>query len=431
MRQQKQIGKTGIVDDLMAFIDASPTAFQATEQARCRLAAAGFRPLAEGDRWQLEPGGKYFVERGGSALLAFQLPSPCSAATGFRLLAAHTDSPGLKLKLPGGAEVGGLLMIPVEVYGGAILGSWLDRPLGIAGRAVLDTPAGLKVRLLALDEPLAVIPNLALHLNREVNQGFAYNPRQHLSACLGQASPADFRRRLDEAAGCPAGTTARYELFLHDATPVQRGGLHRDLLHGPRLDNLTSCHAAIAALTTALAADTVGVVFLADSEEVGSVSAQGAASCFLRDILHRITLACGGDHEDCLRALARSRLLSMDSAHAVHPSYVDKYDSAATPVIGGGVAVKANASLRYCTSALSAERFAAMCRRDGIPCQSFTNRADLPCGSTIGPTCTALLGLEGLDVGTPILAMHSIRETAGILDHLALAAAAASFLRQA
>ncbi|HOG49222.1 MAG TPA: M18 family aminopeptidase [Lentisphaeria bacterium] len=419
---------TEFIDDLLHYLNASPTAFHAAANARQRLLTAGFACLSEGDRWSLEAGGKYMVERNGSALVAFRLPTQWSAAAGFRLLTAHTDSPGLKVKLPGSADAANLLMVPVEVYGGAILSAWLDRPLGLAGRAVWATPGGLEVRLFNLDEPLAVIPNLALHLNRDVNQGFAYNPRQHLSACLGKASSADLCRRLDDAVGCPAETSARYELFLYEQTSAQLSGLNRDLLTGPRLDNLTSCHAAIAALIGSPAAVAASVAFLADHEEVGSVSAQGANSAFLRDVLHRVVLALGGDAEDCLRALAGSQLLSMDSAHAVHPSYLDKYDSVATPVIGGGVAIKTNVSQRYCTSALSAERFAAKCRQAGIPCQSFTNRADMPCGSTIGPACAALLGLEGLDVGTPILAMHSIRETAGVQDHLALAAAATAFL---
>ncbi len=422
-----------LIDDVLHYLNASPTAFHAAANARRRLLAAGFTCLSEGDRWSLAAGGKYVVERNGSALIAFRLPAQWSAAAGFRLLTAHTDSPGLKVKLPGSADAANLLMVPVEVYGGAILGTWLDRPLGLAGRAVWATPGGLEVRLFSLDEPLAVIPNLALHLNRDVNQGFAYNPRQHLSACLGKASPADLRHRLDDAVGCPAEAPARYELFLYEQTPARLGGLHRDLLTGPRLDNLTSCHAAVAALIAPPAAGltatpAAGVAFLADHEEVGSVSAQGANSAFLRDVLHRVVLASGGDGEDCLRVLAGSRLLSLDSAHAVHPSYLDKYDSAGTPVIGGGVAIKTNVSQRYCTNALSAERFAATCRQAGIPCQSFTNRADMPCGSTIGPACAALLGLEGLDIGTPILAMHSIRETAGVQDHLALAAAATVFL---
>lgn len=422
------MGMTELIDDVLNYLNASPTAFHAAANARRRLLEAGFTCLSEGDRWTLAAGGKYVVERNGSALIAFRLPAQWSAAAGFRLLTAHTDSPGLKVKLPGSADAANLLMVPVEVYGGAILSAWLDRPLALAGRAVWETPGGLEARLFKLEEPLAVIPNLALHLNRDVNQGFSYNPRQHLSVCLGKASPADLRRRLDDAVGCPADVTARYELFLHEQTPARLGGLNRDLLTGPRLDNLTSCHAAVAAVTAAPADAAISVAFLADHEEIGSVSAQGANSAFLRDVLHRVVLALGGDGEDCLRALSGSRLLSMDSAHAVHPSYLDKYDSAATPVIGGGVAIKTNVSQRYCTNALSAERFAAMCRREGIPCQAFTNRADMPCGSTIGPACAALLGLEGLDVGTPILAMHSIRETAGVQDHLALMAAARAFL---
>ncbi|MDD4537849.1 MAG: M18 family aminopeptidase [Lentisphaeria bacterium] len=410
---------------LMAYLDASPTAYHATANARARLEQAGFTALDEGAAWSPQAGCGYFVERNQSALIAFRVGTGSLAADGFRLVAAHTDSPAPKLKWRGAAERSGVLRIPVESYGGMLQSTWFDRPLAIAGRIALKAAdGGIRWQLVLSSRPLAIIPSLAIHLNRDVNQGAAINVQQHLAALGGACSFADI---LKELCGATPAELLDADLFLADCQPATLCGVNQDIISASRLDNLCSCQAALDALIAAPSAAATPVIFLADNEEVGSETAQGAASAFWRDTLERLCLTqSNGDRETIFRALSRSFLLSLDAAHAVHPNYEEKHDPAYAPVLNRGVVIKNNASFRYSSTAVSSALFRQLCRDQGIAHQDFINRSDQPCGSTVGPTCAARLGVKAVDVGIPLWAMHSSRESAGVKDQQALTEAVAA-----
>lgn len=412
--------------DFISYLNASPTAFHAAAHARARLESAGFQALDESGAWSLSSGHGYFVERNQSALIAFRIGTGRLLDDGFRLVAAHTDSPAPKLKWRGAAEQAGVLRIPVEAYGGMLQSTWFDRPLRVAGRIAIHSAGTPRWLLVSSKRPLAVIPSLAIHFNRDANQSNVINAQQHLAAIFGSGS---FRDVLTELGVAPGDDVLDAELFLADAQPAERCGLQQELICSPRLDNLSSCHAALDALLATAAPAATPVVFLADNEEVGSETPQGAASAFWRDVLERIGLCQAPGRENFFRALSRSFLLSLDAAHALHPNYPEKHDPAFAPIINHGIAIKANASFRYSTTAVSSALFRQLCQNHGIPCQNYINRSDLPCGSTVGPACAARLGVSGVDVGVPLWGMHSIRETAGLSDQLALnQAVAATFM---
>ncbi len=421
-----------IVQQLFDYLNASPTATHATANACHLLEEKGFLPLDEGEPWNLKPEKGYYVQRNQSALLAFRLGNDNSqyiANQGFKIITAHTDSPAPKLKMHGAAMVAGQLRVPVEIYGGLIHGSWLDRPLSMAGRvACSNAETGqLSLRRIDLRQPIAVIPNLAIHLGRDINRSNEYNPQQHLAAVFGQATSEALLLQICHAAQCGLGDLLDMDLFLYDSQPATRCGIDGDLISSPRLDNLSSCHAALTALLQASPADSIQVMFLADNEEVGSRSAQGAQSSFLRTTLERITSCMKGTSEDVFRALAHSAIVSVDSAHGLHPNYPEKHDSGYAPLLNHGIVIKSNASLNYSSNAATAAAFRNLCKCHQIPVQDFINRSDMPCGSTIGPTCSALLGVPGVDIGTPLLAMHSCRELGGVDDHVSLIRALAAF----
>jgi len=412
---------------LMAYLDASPTAYHAAANACARLEQAGFSELAESAPWSLQAGRGYFVERNQSALIAFRVGMGGLATAGFRLVAAHTDSPAPKLKWRGATERAGVLRIPVESYGGMLQSTWFDRPLAIAGRVVLKTVdgGGLRGQLVQSSRPLAIIPSLAIHLNREVNQGTAINVQQHLAALCGACAFADI---LKDLCGATPADLLDADLFLTDCQPAMLCGVNQDMISAPRLDNLCSCQAALDAIIAAPPAAATPVIFLADNEEVGSETAQGAASAFWRDTLERLCLTWdGADRATLFRALSRSFLLSLDAAHAVHPNYEEKHDPAYAPVLNRGVVIKNNAAFRYSSTAVSSALFRQLCRDKGIAHQDFVNRSDQPCGSTVGPTCSARLGVTAVDAGIPLWAMHSIRESAGVHDQQALTQTVAAF----
>ena len=413
---------------LPSFIAASPTPFHAVQAVSTALAAAGFQAFSERDAWDLSPGMTGFVQRNHSALIAFRIGQSCEPGRGgFSLIGAHTDSPALKLKLRGSQHQAGTLRIPVEVYGSSIDSTWLDRPLGIAGRIwALDHPDE-KPLLVDSRQAMAVIPNLAIHLNSSINEGFAYNRQQHLAALFGDCKLEDLLQALLGRKAPASLDELSDELYLYVNEAPQWVGLQGDLLSAPRLDNLASCQAALCALLAASPGEATQVLFLADNEEVGSVSAQGANSSFLRDILWRLTPGTPQSEENLLRHLSASWMLSADAAHALHPSYPDTHDPSYSPVINRGIVVKNHASLRYASNAISQGRLLRLCRQAGIAMQFFTSRSDKPCGSTIGPTCSAHLGIPAVDLGIPVWAMHSCRETAGRRDLDSLTAVFTAF----
>jgi aspartyl aminopeptidase len=355
-------------------------------------------------------------------------------AAGFRLVGAHTDSPGLRVK-PRAAQVAdGLLRIGVEVYGGPILATFADRDLALAGRLAVRGAAGPEMRLFHIDRPLLRLPNLAIHMNREVNEnGLKFNKQTELPLLLGADGglPPEgvFRRLLAERAAVAAEDILGWELAVCD---TQRGafwGADGEFLAASRLDNLGSCHAGLSALLEAGAGATTRVCALFDHEEVGSESAVGAGGSFVADVLERIATARGADGEGWRCALARSFFVSADMAHAWHPNFPAAYEPAHRVAVNGGPVIKSNANQRYATGAESAARFAMACERAGVPHQHYAHRSDLGCGSTIGPIVAARLGMPSVDVGSPMWAMHSLRESAGVLDHGWMIAALVEALR--
>jgi aspartyl aminopeptidase len=421
-------------EDLLAFLDASPTAWHAVGELARRLSGKGFVPLDEAQGWKLEPGGSYLVTRNGSALAAFILGRRPPREGGMRIVGAHVDSPALKLKPNPASARAGYVTLGVEVYGGPILATWTDRDLRMAGRVVVRTPGGLEPRLVAPERPVVVVPNLAIHLNRQVNdEGLKVNAQETMPAILsletgGPAAGDAVVDLLAAETGVERGDVLGFDLMLVDAQGASIGGLGDVFLRSGRLDDLAMCHAGLVALCGRR--DEPGstlVLVCYDNEEVGSATAQGAASPFLPDLIERIVLAGGGGREDLMRTLSGSWLVSADMAHAVNPNHESKHDPEHRPVLGGGPVLKVNASMRYATDAVGWSLFENACREADVPLQRYVNRSDLPSGSTIGPIASSRLGLRTIDVGNPILAMHSIRETAGVRDHELMIRALASF----
>ena len=419
-------------EDLLHFIDASPSPWHAVRTMADRLRAQGFAELREDERWRLVPGGRHFVVRGGSSIVAFAVGGEAVDQAGFRLVGAHTDSPGLRVKPKAAHVADGVARIGVEVYGGPILATFADRDLGLAGRVAVRGAAGAEMRLVHVAEPLLRLPNLAIHMNREVNEnGLKFNKQTELPLLLGAAAgDADaaggFRALLAARAGVAAGDVLGWELAVCDTQPGAFWGADREFVAASRLDNLASCHAGLSALLAGGAAAATRVCAFFDHEEVGSESAAGAGGSFVADVLRRVAAAGGLDEEGWRCALARSFFVSADMAHAWHPNFSAAYEPAHRVAVNGGPVIKSNANQRYSTGADSAARFALCCERAGVPCQQYAHRTDLGCGSTIGPIVAARLGVTSVDVGSPMWAMHSLRESAGALDHGYMIAALAA-----
>jgi aspartyl aminopeptidase len=404
--------------DLLRFIDQSPTPRHAVAEVARRLGAAGFVRFDEREGWELEPGARGYVTRGGS-IAAFVLGSAPAAEAGFSVIGAHTDSPNLKLKPLHALESVGYAGLAVEVYGGVLLTTWLDRDLSLAGYVVLRDGSEALVRL---GGPVCRIPNLAIHLNRDVNkEGLVVNPQLHLAPVTGLASesaPSLLERVVaaleGPAAGAKPADVLGFDLSLYDTQPGCLGGAEGEFLFSARLDNLASCHAALGALLASGApGEKTRAIVLYDHEEVGSQSATGARSEFLETLLARLA---GGARDALPRAMSRSLLVSADMAHAVHPNYPDKHDRQHRPVLGRGPVIKTNVNQSYATEAVSAAAFVAACQAEEVKPQHFVARNDMPCGSTIGPISAARLGLRTVDVGNPMLSMHSCREMASSAD---------------
>ncbi len=413
--------------DLLTFIDSSPTAYHAVEQSITRLEAAGFQALEERATWALKENQGYYVTRNGSTLVAFILGQDDPARAGFTMVGAHTDSPNLRLKPQPSYEKRGYMQLGVEVYGGVLLSTWLDRDLSIAGRVAIKNKDRLELRLVKIDRPMVRISNLAIHLNRTVNQeGLKLNAQDHMAPIwsLGSRPPSEsatdaLRHTLAEALEVQAEDILNHDLALYDLQKGSLSGLHEEFIHVARLDNLASCHSGLTALieTRATPLPTTRLLAFYDHEEVGSRSAQGAAGPFLKDVLHRCVEAHPKKSQEAYpRAIASSFMVSIDMAHAVHPNYADRHEPQHMPVIGQGPVVKTNAGQSYATDGESAARFIALCLEAGFRPQSFVTRTDLSCGSTIGPITAGRLGVKTVDVGNPMLSMHSIREMAGTQD---------------
>ena len=387
------------------------------------LASQGFTQLNEGDSWQLEPG-RYFVTRNDSSIIAFVLGSEAVEETGIRLVGAHTDSPCLKVKPVPEKDKFGYHQLGVEVYGGVLLNPWFDRDLSLAGRITTRNAEGeIHNRLVNLQKPIAVIPSLAIHLDREANNSRSVNPENDMSPVLLQQDEA---RTLEDllVAELEGEELLATDLVFYDTNPAQFIGVNEEFLASARLDNLLSCFTGLMSLIDADDSLT-SLLVCNDHEEVGSASAAGAEGTFLKDVLMRIT----PDQEQRLRAFNRSLLISTDNAHGVHPNYPAKHEANHGPILNKGPAIKYNANQRYATNSETAGFFKALCRDEDVACQEFVNRADMACGSTIGPITATELGIRTLDVGVPTFAMHSIRELAGSQDAHALSRVLTRFYR--
>ena len=416
-------------EDLCAFIDASPSPFHAVAEMARRLRDGGFTELDEVDRWRLAPGRTVFVTRDSGSIIAVRIGTDAPAAAGFRLVGAHTDSPTFRVRPNPDVSAHGYGQIGVEVYGGPLHYTWLDRDLTLAGRLVVHRPGDEApvAGLVHLPGAPLRIPSLAIHLDRELyDKGLQLNPQHHLKPMYAAVEDAGGLEALlaGTVAGAPDVELLAADLVLADTQPSALGGLDRQFVLAPRQDNLVSCHAALVALLAAEETPQTQAIVCNDHEEVGSSSHEGAAGSFLADVLARLVAATGDDDPQALgQALARSTLVSADGAHAVHPNHADRHDAQHRPVLGGGPVVKVHASQAYATDARTAAWFERCCADVDVPVQRFTNRADSRSGSTIGPLTATRLGVATVDVGNPMLSMHSVREQTATADVLHLSRA--------
>lgn len=418
-------------DDLAAFVAASPSSFHAASEVARRLTDGGFETLDERAPWRIAPGGRYLVVRDG-AVIAWVVPPRAGASTGVRVFGAHSDSPGFVLKPAPTTGAHGWLQAGVEVYGGPLLNSWLDRELRLAGRLVLDDGAVV----LAATGPLLRLPQLAIHLDRTANDGFALDRQAHTQPVwgLGEADSADLLAELADVAGVAVDRIRGYDLITADAARGVVFGRDDVFFASGRLDDLASVHAGVAALERLGAGpddlgDEIAMLAVFDHEEIGSATRSGAAGPFLSDVLERVWLALGADLEQRHRSLAASWCLSSDVGHSVHPNYADKHDPVVRPVLGSGPILKINANQRYATDAVGEAAWRAWCAQAGVASQDFVSNNAVPCGSTIGPITATRLGIRTVDAGIPILSMHSARELAGVSDLFDLSRVAEAFWR--
>lgn len=414
------------INDLASFVAASPSSFHASAEAARRLTAEGFTKLREHEAWTLGAG-KYFVIRDG-AIIAWVQPESATATTGFHILGSHTDSPSFKLKPKPTTGAHGWLQAGVEVYGGPLLNSWLDRELILAGRLVLKDGS----QVLARTAPMLRFPQLAIHLDRGVNDGLSLDKQVHMNPVWGIGNPAeaDVLAVLAESAGVDPSRVGGYDVVIADAQRGEVFGGKNEFFASGRLDNLSSVHASLVAMiehAKTSQGEHIALFAAFDHEEIGSESRSGACGPFLQDILERIGHCLGASLDDRNRAYADSFCLSADAGHSVHPNYAGRHDPANHPLLGEGPLLKINANQRYATDGVGAALFANLCEHAQVPYQEFVSNNQMPCGSTIGPLTATRLGIRTVDVGIPLLSMHSARELCGVEDPLRLAKVATAF----
>ena len=395
------------MEQLCRFLDASPSMYHAVENLRAQFVAAGYTQLSEKDAWKIVPGGKYCLVRGGSAFVAFQVPAQ---PAGFAVAACHSDRPCLKIK-DNLTLSGAYTRLSVETYGGLLMSTWLDRPLSVAGRVFVETENGIESRLVNIDRDIALIPNVAIHMNRDANSGYKWNPATDLLPLVGGKDAGEkLTALLEEAAG---GKIISSDLYLYVRENARIWGVDNEFIAAPALDDLGCAWAAAQGLLNAENPASIPVLCVFDSEEVGSCSAQGADSTLLTDVLERICAALALDKK---QLYAGSFLLSADNGHAIHPNHPEYADAANAPVLNGGIVLKFNSDLRYTTDGLSAAVVRHFCNAAGVDIQNYYNRADIRGGSTLGHISTGHLSVASADIGLAQLAMHSCYETAGAKD---------------
>ncbi len=412
--------------ELLDFIDASPSPWHAVSSIESRLLEQGFVRLHEHEPWQLKQGGRYFVSRKDASIIAFRMGEKPVNESGFRIVGAHTDSPGLRLKPKAAYATDGIARLAVEVYGGPILATFTDRDLSLAGRVNVRSGQGFETHLVRFEQPLVRLPNLAIHMNREVNeQGLKLHKQNELPLIFGfgkdnETAAQAFLQLLAMQLKVEPDRILNWEMNVYDTQPGVFWGADQEFIADSQLDNLASCHAGITALLQSKATEATAVCALFDHEEVGSESASGAGGSFIADVLARIAAAQGLSEEMRLAAHARSFIISADMAHAYHPNFPNAYEPGHKVMVNGGPVIKINVNQRYSSDAETSARFMLLCEKAGVPYQQYAHRTDLGCGSTIGPIVSSALGMAGVDVGCPMWAMHSLRESAGVLDHHAM-----------
>ena len=416
-----------MITRLLNFLDASPVNFLAVKNIVSELEAAGYRRIdPQMPIGKVEAGDKLFVTKNDSSVYAFHIGNKSLADAGFHMICAHSDSPTFRIKP--NAEMlceGGIVKLNTEVYGGPIMSTWFDRPLTLAGRVIVkgDDAMNPKTLLLHIKRPLLQISNLAIHFNRQVNDGVKLSKQKDVLPLLGMVTNELERGNLlmstiCEELGIGAADILDFDLYLADATPACTFGVHNEFISSGRLDDLSMCFAGLEALLASPQADATKVLAIFDNEETGSQTKQGAGSPFLASIIKRIALAQSGTEEAFYQAVERAFMVSADNAHAWHPNYSEKYDPTNHPVLGGGPVIKFNAAQKYASDAVSAAVFAEICSKAGVPCQRFVNHSDVAGGSTLGNILASSIPLRGVDMGNGILAMHSCRETGSTIDHI-------------
>ena len=414
-------------DELLSFLDRSPNAFFAVANMKKELTKAGFLAVTTADSEKIRPGGCYYFTRNESSLIAVRIPE--KEPSGFRMLASHADSPTFKIKVNAEIEVEKrYLKLNTEKYGGMILSSWLDRPLSVAGRVTVRTKNGVASRLICLDRDLLVIPNLAIHMDRKLNDGYVYNAQNDLLPLFGDKDEENsFQKLIAKEAGVKADDILETDLFLYNRTGAALFGVDQEYIGSGRLDDLQCVFASMKGFLSCTPSDGIAVHAVFDNEEVGSRTKQGAAGTFLTDVLHCIGRGLGWNEDRLQKAFRNSLLISADNAHAVHPNRLDKADPTNRPYLNGGIVIKYNADQKYTTDAVSAGLFRLICEKAEVPCQTYVNRSDIPGGSTLGNLASAHLPVNMVDIGLPQLAMHSAWETAGVKDTGYLIKAASAF----
>jgi aspartyl aminopeptidase len=402
--------------ELLSFIKNSPTQFHAVETMANEFRNAGFCELKEEDAWKLKPQGKYFVMRNHSAIVAFTIPEKVPYQ--FHIMASHSDSPTFKIKENPELQVENTYVkLNVEKYGGMLMGPWFDRPLSVAGRVVVEENGELVEKLVCIDRDLLLIPSLAIHMNRQVNDGYALNPQKDMLPLYGMGEAKDsFLKVIAEEAGVSEDKILGHDLFLYNRVPGTIWGARSEFVSSGRLDDLQCAFSSMKGLLGGTVEKSICVHCVLDNEEVGSTSRAGAAAGFLKDTLLRINTGLGRTYEDYLRTLAGSFMVSADNAHGVHPNYADKSDQGHRPYLNGGIVIKHSANQKYCTDAVSAARFKKLCAQAGVPWQTFVNRSDMAGGSTLGNISNTQVAVSTVDIGLAQLAMHSPYETAGAQD---------------
>lgn len=395
-----------MLNGLFDFIKSSPSAFHTVASVQKRLDKEGYVRISEGEKAELKVGGKYYVTRNGSSVIAFRLPAD---AKGFMIVSSHSDSPAFRLKM-NEEHCGAYTTMNVERYGGMILYSWLDRPLSVAGRVFIERGSKIEERLVCIDRDLAVIPSVAIHLNRGVNDGYKFNPARDMLPLIAAGERASVMDEVASELGASADDILSHDLFLFNRDEPRTFGARNELILAPRIDDLGCVYASMEAFLSAEDSSSVPVLAVFDNEEVGSETKQGAASDFLFDALSMI----GGDNYRSM--LANGLMVSADNAHAMHPNHPELSDADNAPILGGGVVIKFNASQRYATDGLSAAIFEKICKNAKARVQYYYNRADMPGGSTLGSISNTKVSISTVDIGLPQLAMHSANETAGVYD---------------